>query len=82
MKGPLLILAAVLLLSGCMAPPARRETGLDSSQACRAQCNREHQVCLDQESAGRSGVGGGIAGMGATCQRELEMCLPRCGMSR
>ncbi|MFC7331555.1 hypothetical protein [Rhodocista pekingensis] len=74
-------LAALLpvLLTACMAPPARREaqgSATDGHQACLAQCNREADVCFDQRSAQD---GNTTYGMGATCQTELKSCLTRCG---
>ncbi|ACI97869.1 hypothetical protein [Rhodospirillum centenum] len=73
-------LAALLpvLLTACMAPPARREAqgATDGHQACLAQCNREADVCFDQRSAQD---GNTTYGMGATCQAEMKSCLNRCG---
>lgn len=73
----------VLTLSACMATPAQREAkdpALDPTQACRAQCNRNSSVCLDQRSAGR---GTDVPfGTGAVCQDELQACLNRCGVTR
>lgn len=71
--------AALALLSACMPPPAMREaqeTTLNPLQACRAQCNRENQICTDQRAARD---GGTVFGVGAICQNELQACLSRCG---
>lgn len=68
---------ALLMLAGCMAAPAQREArgGMDPRRACMAQCNRDNNVCMDQQSA----QGGNSSyGMGATCRIELESCLARC----
>jgi len=76
-------LAALLLLAGCMATPAQRESrsGMDPRSACMAQCNRDANVCGDQQSAqsgNTSQIGNTDFGMGATCKADLQRCLARC----
>lgn len=74
----------VVALSGCMAMPAQREAQdkkLDPIQACKAQCTRDNNICLDQQSAGRRG-GDVPYGAGAACQSALQSCLNRCGLVR
>lgn len=74
----------LLLLTGCMAAPAQREAkaGLDPRRACIAQCNRDNNICQDQQSTRSGGntsqVGNTSYGMGATCKAELENCMRRC----
>lgn len=75
---------ALLMLAGCMAAPAQRESkaGLDPRRACIAQCNRDNNICQDQQSTRSGGntsqVGNSSYGMGATCKAELESCMARC----
>ena len=76
----LLVLAS---LAGCMAAPAQRESreGLDPRRACMAQCNRDNNICMDQQAASpgnTSQVGRTDYGMGATCKAELQSCQARC----
>ncbi len=70
-------LAALSMLAGCMAAPAKREVsnGLDPRRACIAQCNRDNNVCMDQQSTQSRNTD---FGMGATCSAELQGCLARC----
>lgn len=70
-------LGALSMLAGCMAAPAQRESreGIDPRRACIAQCNRDYNVCMDQQSTQNRSSD---FGMGATCKAELESCLPRC----
>lgn len=76
-------LLALLGLAGCMAAPAQREArvGVDPRRACIAQCNRDNNICMDQQSTrggNTSQVGKTDYGMGATCKAELQSCLARC----
>jgi len=76
-------LLAMTSLTGCMAAPAQRESreGLDPRRACLAQCNRDNNICMDQQSArpgNTSQVGRTDYGMGATCKAELQSCQARC----
>lgn len=74
---------ALLALCGCMSAPAQREGRREMAprDACIAQCNRDSNICLDQQSAqsgNTSQVGNSTYGMGATCKAELQSCLARC----
>lgn len=69
---------ALLMLAGCMAPPAKREGQervLDPRKACLAQCARQNDICGDQRSAQD---GNTTYGMGRTCQAELQSCQAGC----
>jgi hypothetical protein len=74
---PLIAALGLLALAGCMDAPAKRQGNLSGFQACRAHCNREHQICMDGSAAQR-GSNAPVSG-GNACQSELQMCLNRCG---
>jgi len=81
---PAFCLTALLVLAGCMPPPAQRERAgavSDPRQACLAACNRAADVCYDQRAA-RDNAATTMPqthGMAAICDRELRACLQRCG---
>ncbi|HYE50534.1 MAG TPA: hypothetical protein VEB20_13155 [Azospirillaceae bacterium] len=77
-----LLLLCLVGLAGCMPAPAKRETGVTTTQSCRAQCNREASVCGDRRQAqDQTGASAGL-GAGSQCAHTLEACLSRCGVSR
>ena len=76
-------LLALTSLGGCMAAPAQREArqGVDPRHACLAQCNRNADICGDQQAASpgnTSQVGRTDFGVGASCKAELQSCQARC----